>query len=59
MRYKEHTVRKLEGQSSKLKSLQRSIQMTAVTGQQAVEILEQVIKEINLVIDRLGLERDE
>jgi hypothetical protein len=59
MRYKEHTLRKLEAQAMKLKTLQRSIHNAAISGPDAVAFLEQVIKEINLVVERLELEPNE
>jgi len=59
MRYKEQTIRKLEAQATKLQSLQRAIQQSTMTGQQAIEFLESVVKEINLVVERLGLEHNE
>lgn len=59
MRYKEHTLRKLEAQAMKLKTLQRSIDNAVISGPDAVAFLEQVIKEINLVVERLELEPNE
>jgi N-acetylglucosamine kinase-like BadF-type ATPase len=59
MRYKEHTVRKLEAQATKIKTLQRSIQTATVTGENAIEILEDICKEIERVVERLELEPNE
>jgi hypothetical protein len=59
MRYKQHTVSKLEAQATKLKTLQRAIKNSDMTGQQAIEFLEQIIKEINFVVERLELESNE
>lgn len=59
MRYKEHTVRKLEAQATKLKTLQRAIMNNDMTGQQAIEFLDQIIKEISFVVERLELEPNE
>lgn len=59
MRYKEHTVRKLEAQSMKLKTLQRAIQNSDISGADAVQFLTQVIKEIEFVVERLELESNE
>ena len=59
MRYKEHTIRKLEAQAQKLKTLQRAIQGTAVSGQAAIEQLNVIIKEIELIVERLELEPNE
>lgn len=59
MRYKEHTVRKLEAQATKLKTLQRAIQNSDISGNDAVNFLAQVIKEIELVVERLELEPNE
>ena len=46
MRYKEHTVRKLEAQTTKLKTLQRSISNSDISGQQAVEFIDAIVKEL-------------
>lgn len=59
MRYKEHTVRKLEAQATKLKTLQRAIQNSDISGNDAVQFLTQVIKEIEFVVERLELESNE
>jgi len=59
MRYKESTLRKLEAQGTKLKTLQRSISNSDISGQAAVDFIEQIIKEINLVVERLELEPNE
>ena len=59
MRYKEHTVRKLEAKSTKLKTLQRAIQNSDISAADAVQFIEQTIKEINLVVERLELESNE
>ena len=59
MRYKEHTVRKLEAQSTILKTLQRAIQNSDISAADAVQFIEQTIKEINLVVERLELESNE
>jgi hypothetical protein len=59
MRYKEHTVRKLEAQATKLKTLQRQISNSDVSGAEAVQFLELIIKDINSVVERLELEPNE
>jgi len=59
MRYKEHTVRKLEAQAMKLKTLQRAISNSDISGQDAIQLLTQVIKEIETVVERLELEPNE
>lgn len=59
MRYKGHTINKLEGQVSKLKTLQRQIEMAAISGPDAVRQIEAVVKELNNVIERLDLEPNE
>ena len=59
MRYKEHTVRKLEAQSTKLKTLQRAISNSDISGAQAVEFIDAVVKEILFVVERLELESNE
>jgi hypothetical protein len=59
MRYKEHTVRKLEAQATKLRTLQKMINMTSITGADAIAFLAQIIKELDEITARLMLERDE
>jgi hypothetical protein len=59
MRYKEHTVRKLEAQATKLKTLQRAISNSDISGVQAVEFIDAVVKEILFVVERLELESNE
>ena len=59
MRYKEHTVRKLEAQATKLKTLQRSISNADISGAEAVQFLTQIIKDIETVVERLELEPNE
>jgi len=59
MRYKEHTVRKLEAQATKLKTLQRSISNADMSGAEAVQFLALIIKEIEAVVERLELEPNE
>ena len=59
MRYKEHTVRKLEAQATKLKTLQRQINNSDISGAEAVQFLEMIIKDINSVTERLELEPNE
>ena len=59
MRYKQHTVQKLDAQSQKLRTLQRAIQSNQMTGAQAIEFIEKIIKEIEAVVERLELEPNE
>lgn len=59
MRYKEHTITKIDGQVSKLKTLQRMIEMKTLSGPDAIQFIEGVIKELNLVVGRLELEPNE
>ena len=59
MRYKEHTVRKLEAQATKLKTLQRVISNKDISGQDAIQLLAQIIKDIEAVVERLELEPNE
>jgi len=59
MRYKGHTINKLEGQVSKLKTLQRQIEMGSISGPDALRQLDSVIKELTNIIERLDLEPNE
>lgn len=59
MRYKEATITKLEAQSMKLKTLQRAINNSDMSGKQCIEFLELIIKDLNFVVERLGLEPNE
>jgi hypothetical protein len=59
MRHKEHTLRKLEAQSNKLESIQKSIEGNNISARDAVRMISEIKKEIDLVVERLGLEADE
>ena len=59
MRYKEHTLNKLEAQATKLRTLQRQISNTDISGADAIKFIDSIIKEIELVVERLGLEPNE
>jgi hypothetical protein len=59
MRYKEHTLSKLEAQATKLKTLQRQISNADISGPDAIKFIESIVKEIELVVERLGLEPNE
>lgn len=59
MRYKQHTVSKLEAQATKLKTLQRAISNSDISGKEAVDFIEQIVKEISFVVERLELEPNE
>jgi hypothetical protein len=59
MRYKEQTLRKLEAQSTKLATLERAISNTDISGADAIKFIQDIRKDIDLVVERLGLEADE
>ena len=59
MRYKEHTLSKLDAQATKLKTLQRQISMANITGPDAIAFIDTIIKEISLVVERISLEPNE
>ena len=59
MRYKEHTITKLDAQATKLKTLQRAISNSDMSAKQCIEFLDLIIKDINFVVERLGLEPNE
>jgi hypothetical protein len=59
MRYKEHTLTKLDAQTTKLKTLQRAIRNADISGDEAIKLLEAIIKEIEFVVERLELEPNE
>jgi hypothetical protein len=59
MRYKEHTINKVSAQAMKLESLKRGIETSTITGADAVDFLNAVIKDLRLVVDRLELEPNE
>lgn len=59
MRYKQHTVQKVEAQAQKLRTLQRAIQNNQMTGTQAIEFIDKIIKELEAVAERLELEPNE
>lgn len=59
MRYKQHTIEKLDAQLTKLESLRKYVQNGAISGPDAIKFIEAIQKELQLVIERLSLERDE
>ena len=59
MRYKEQTIRKIEGQIQKLQSVQRGVEGRMITAEDTLNILRSVIKDLQVVNDRLQLEHDE
>jgi hypothetical protein len=59
MRYKEQTIRKIEGQIQKLTSVQRGIEGKMISADDTLSILRSVIKDLQIVNDRLQLEHDE
>lgn len=56
MRYKEHTISKIDAQAMKLESLIRGIQSNTMQGHEVVSFLTSVVKELKLVVERLELE---
>jgi hypothetical protein len=56
MRHKEHTLRKLEAQSNKLESIQKSIEGNTISARDAVRMISEIKKEIDLVVERIELE---
>jgi hypothetical protein len=56
MRHKEHTLRKLEAQSNKLESIQKSIEGNNVSARDVVRMISEIKKEIDLVVERIELE---
>lgn len=59
MKNKTHTTNKLLAQITKLRSLQTRISHTQVSGQEAVEILNSIILELDWIERRLQSESDE
>ena len=59
MRYKEHTIRKIEAQTFKLQSLQRAIAMKSMSGNEAINFIESIVKDLKVIVDRLELEPNE
>jgi len=56
MRHKEHTLRKLEAQSNKLESIQKSIEGNNISARDVVRMISEIKKEIDLVVERIELE---
>jgi hypothetical protein len=56
MRHKEHTLRKLEAQSNKLESIQKSIEGNNISARDVVRMISEIRKEIDLVVERIELE---
>jgi hypothetical protein len=59
MRGKEHTINKLDAQITKLQSLQRMIEQRSLSGEQAINLIGQITKELEVISNRLGLESSE
>jgi hypothetical protein len=59
MRYKEHTVNKLDAQAMKIESLKRAIESGTMSVHDVLNFLEGVRKELKLVVERLELEPNE
>jgi hypothetical protein len=59
MRYKEQTMTKLDAQKMKLNTLARRIEGSNISGTEAIELINEVIKDIQLVIDRIELEHND
>ena len=59
MRYKEHTISKVDAQAMKLESLIRGIESNTMKGHEVVTFIKGVVKELKLVVERLELEPNE
>lgn len=59
MRYKEHTIRKIEGQVMKLESIQKGLEQSNITAEQVLEMVKNITKELKLTVERLDLEPNE
>jgi hypothetical protein len=59
MRYKEHTINKINGQIMKLHTLQRSIEINAISGPEAINSIETICRDLKTIVQRLNLESDE
>lgn len=59
MRHKRTTIEKLEAQHTKLNTLKKRIGNADVSGPEAMKIIENIQKEVEYVMERLGLESDE
>jgi hypothetical protein len=59
MRGKEHTINKLDAQNMKLNSLTRMIEQKSVSGEQAINLINQIKQELEVISNRLGLEASE
>ncbi len=59
MRYKQHTLTKIEAQVTKLRTIQRAISNSDITAAATIDRLEVICKELELIIERLDLEPNE
>ena len=59
MRYKQHTLTKLDAQVTKLRTIQRALSNSDITATAVIERLEIVCKELELISERLNLESNE
>jgi hypothetical protein len=59
MRYKQHTLTKLDAQITKLRTIQRALANSDITAAAVIERLDIVCKELELISERLNLESNE
>jgi hypothetical protein len=59
MRYKQHTLTKLDAQITKLRTIQRALANSDITAAAVIERLDIVCKELDLISERLNLESNE
>ena len=59
MRYKEQTIRQVDGQIQKLMSIHRGIETKSITVDDTLKLLKETIRALQLVSERLQLEHDE
>jgi hypothetical protein len=59
MRYKQHTLTKLDAQVTKLRTIQRALANSDITAAAVIERLDIVCKELDLISERLNLESNE
>ena len=59
MRHKRFTIEKLEAQNTKLSTLRKRIANADISGPEAIKFIELIQKELDYILERLGLESDE
>jgi hypothetical protein len=59
MRHKEFVITRIEDQSNLIESLIKALDSNVISKQKALQLLSNIRKNLELIIDRVSLEHDE